>query len=886
MQLTAMPVHSTLPTSSVPALDPEAFDLLPKAFTPPASPSPQPCPGSGVSFLPDQRTAEGKLIKRFEDFRADPLFDECRREAGERLEELRLLSQQLGGRCDDRTDVLLSRVQRQLDLDGGRHFGVALPVVLGEGKRGLDEFCALMRQDTFDRGARRTALDNFVDELGACGPRAGLAMMRAPGLLRLAQGGLHAAFHQTVEHIVEQTLLQVWRDQDALRTHPLGHGMEPHGVQRLRTELGLPGGQDEDAYAGKGAVTPFMVANARSRLADQLDPAALAARLAADATSRLHSALRRDFAGDLDVIDPMQAEHGEIVQRQLDETNTRFGGIRFASIVAPRDADGDSCRITRDPTLIALDLMYRMSEMALCRPPVIRQIQRWMDDGGVVSLSHVRNQLFFIQHHGLGLPEPERSPVRIADLARLPEPGTAADFQTSAIGPWRERLAATVIAAASIDELMAFPREWVMDRSVATALLERLNPGERKAWLAARPLPAAAAAEIASISASLDEKQLKADAAARLRRLSAAFDKGDLASLDQAVQEMRTHDPAGLAKFLEKLLPGTEPLCAPATWAMARGESGKAELLLRTALELTQSQQLPEYRFEVLMTGALRPELFDEQASTQAWLTIASEARAAGLLGREKVREALAVKSTKGGSIELWSQDPGKAHRLTCWAELVGRAASQGLMDGHHAAEMLRGHPDRLPLPDALRNAQLPDAVAALLSGYVQAARHGGLPPGSLTALLRGDNLMPPYTFLATAVTADKIRDVKAFMSVAFVALQRKALPLEDYLQLVRDGAPGRPLLRTLCAKTPEMLGTYLDQLFIAAASGALPAKAVKKLLLARDVNRVPAIAGASVAHLARLHALVDDLRSEHRLSGWEAWRLKSAVSSAARRKR
>jgi hypothetical protein len=893
-----LPISSSLASAGAPL----TYGFLPEAFSrPAAAPSELASKPGGVSFQPPQSGAGGRPIHTFADFLNDPLFDRSTQEIVARLDELaRLAADHPAQRSVAPT---FRRFRDRLLRENGRYFDAALPALHGGGKRGLAEFCAMLKNESIDGDVRRTAVRELAAELDACAPRAGLALMRAPMALRMAQGGLHAELHQRIERNTEQALLQAWREAAKFGrwTTKWTTDMEPHGIQQLRRELELPGAADEDFIANARLIPRWLVPHARRRVEDLVDPVILAGQMAVDFMAELQVALRKSFKGDLGTIDPMRHKHLLCVQRELDGLNTRYGGVRMTSISQARDDDFTRSALVSDPALIALDLMREMHRRHLCPAPVIEPLVRWGSSTDAAVLSHVGGRIFFVEHPVPGLPDAERRPAAIADLARMAAPDST-DPQASANGDWRASLVSHLIAAAPHDELASFPASWIDNQKNATALLRRLGPEGRRSWLARGPLPEPSNTLVqqARPTVEQEETRLAADKAAREARragdlaaaqIHRALESGDSDSLDAALRALGPF-PKRLAALLQTQSQG---IGRPLHHVLASGHAASAALLIRAMEQLRVERHLSAREYATLLTGASSLPALAHPAALDVWLERMAKDVRAGWLDRSVAIKALTPSTRYGLGVSLWAHDSGAPECLRQWTDLVIRSARLGLVPSDEAVDILRGWKDETqptgrqssPLLRQLLRQGRHEAMAALLDGYAEAGRQGVVTGPGLMRLLQAKSDRNDVSLLQLAAeqsvnAQESDRVVQAFMSAALVARQRGALSSAEYLRLISEGDGGATVLRSLCAQPyPQRLGVYLKGLMSAAQSGVIPVADLTALLTATGADKTPVVAPSSEAHTTLMREWVQDLEALQAIDGKTARKLAAEITSA-----
>ncbi len=851
------------PTLTAPHLIPTAenFGLLPKAFAPPASTSAEP-PSDivHVSFRPPQTGANGRRIERFNDFRDDALYTHCAQQIADRMDELSQFASAQCGRQGPGVTQSLQAFKHKLLENALPYLGDALPVIHGPGKRGLDEFCELMRQPTIDASACRVTLQEFASKLDRCGPYIGTSMVRLPLALRLAQGGLHARHAQALEHVTEQTLVSLARAPRPNGSLPAA-GLEPHVVHQLRRELGLPGGEIEDRFAHPGLVSSRLIAQGRERLRQELHPSTMAGRLAIDALDELKAGLRNELGADLSMVDPMDA-HALPFQRALDALNERYGGIRARSLVQISDEDFTTGRITDDPSLLALDLREQMTRLGLAPPARQEPIASWAEADGHTDLCHVEDRIFFHSHRSRGRPDPELSSLSLAGLARVPDRPRHLQHPE----PWRASLAESVVESMPAQALSRLPLKWLLTEPLILRFLDRLPPATREQWLAREDLPANVRA-CATRWRALERERQEGE---WISTFKVALRDNDPIRLSEVTQQLLRNCPKHLAALLESGI-----LDKP----LSRGESVSAEVLLGALHMLAQDGILERDSYKRILRRALTDEALTHEPTRTSWLHAVKAAEKDRLLSAEDAPDPILRPGRYGVPSSHWIRSPLPSGALRGWASLVSKAASLGILErGRVLREFWAAKPHETR-GDILSNE--PWRLAELMTGWLEAARDGTLNGAALMDLMTSGGAMDDLL-----LRAPRDKTLAAFMDVAIVATREKLLSPKQFLQLVAPGDPAR-LPATWAAVGQlghgENAAFYLRKLVVAAVTGVLPVETFTAMLTGKDKHQRRAIAGAGKGATTLLVETIDDLRVNQLLTPAQARRLHEQILKAVR---
>lgn len=467
------------PASVTPFLA-DASDLFPpSAFdAPPVNRPPPEPPADWISFPPPDGPSS------FEAFRRSPLFERARAQILDRTAD-----------CEAFTRAHFSQREAEQMLDGFqgfRHhlthedgdafFTQGLPTLYGYGKRHFDGFCLRLAQDDLDLDQRKTALRELAHQLHFCGS-SGPAFLNAYLMLDRAQGGLHSEFHDALLMRMD-ALLTAFVNQDPPGSDPSPEAvlarqnwrrqMEVHMVNRLKLELGLPGGNPADRFSfGTNIHHPEQVPRCKAFLKQHLRPTVLARDLAERYVARLREALPaplREPDADLsDATDLIRPVHTRL--------NATFGPVALHHLLAEDEATGQT-RWHSDVALVALDVLDALEELGLVVRPTPIALMHSIAQDCHWELLHVDWQLFFIQERWP--PATEAAPVPVPVQLRHLQRGVETSPGRSPFRP----LVDAVLRSEPPARLMEIPPQWLTTQDQMRTQLQTLGSPRTVDWLA------------------------------------------------------------------------------------------------------------------------------------------------------------------------------------------------------------------------------------------------------------------------------------------------------------------------------------------------------------------------------------------------------------------
>ncbi len=457
----------------------EVPDLFPPdAFEPPpvTRPPPDP-PADWISFPPKDGPSH------FDDFRRSPLFERTRAQILDRVGECEAFarahsSQREAEQILDGFDTFRRNL---LQGDGEAFFTQGLPTLYGYGKRHFDGFCLRLAQDDLNLEQRKTALRELAQQLHLCGST-GPAFLTAYLMLDRAQGGLRSEFHDALLMRMEALLID-FVNQDPPGSDPSPEAvlkrqhwrrqMEVHMVNRLKLELGLPGGNPADSFSfGSNIYAPEQLPRCKAFLKQHLRPTVLARDLAERYVARLQDALPeplRDPQADLSEATPL-------IGPAHTQLNASFGSIGLHHLLSEDDATGQ-VRWNSDVTLVALDVLHELETLGLVVRTEPMALMHSVATTWEWELLHVDWKLFFVNERWPPATEVAPVPVQLRHLRSMVETSPPGSSTVNT-------LVDAVLQSEPPDRLMDILPEWLGTEGQMRAQLQTLGGRRSMEWLA------------------------------------------------------------------------------------------------------------------------------------------------------------------------------------------------------------------------------------------------------------------------------------------------------------------------------------------------------------------------------------------------------------------
>lgn len=451
------------------------------SFQPPPVLAPPVPPDDWVSFHP--LDAEGPAS--FDAFRASPTFRLAMQQFLDRIADCNAFARRHFQ--DPDTTVILDLFkgfgERLTAGDGEPHFGDALAQLYSRGKLHFDRFCLRLAQDDLDLHHRKQVLRELAFQLHACRAQ-GPAFEEAACRLDRKPGGLQGEFHELLLMRTEALLREVINrpqpgvppsSAEAQRRLLRIQSMEVHMVNRLRLELGLPGGDPHDRFvAADSLVTPQQILDCRRLLLQELRPVTLARDLAEQYVATLRSSLPAALqAPDADLSD-----HTPEVDRAQQRMEATFGKVPLDHLL-DYDADTDRTGWLNDVSLVASDLLGQLERQGLIVPQPRGSLLREPGPNGYWELMQVDWRLFLTEESTRLEGPRQQVPVQLRQaltwLSHMP-----------LMGPLPP-LVDAVIASNPRQDLLNIPTSWLMDDERCAAFCRRLGEHHLLGWLQQRP---------------------------------------------------------------------------------------------------------------------------------------------------------------------------------------------------------------------------------------------------------------------------------------------------------------------------------------------------------------------------------------------------------------
>ncbi|MBB3197055.1 hypothetical protein [Roseateles terrae] len=448
---------------------------LPPQLAPPVPPK------AWVSYHP--MDADGPAS--FREFRASPAFGQALQQFLDRIADCEAFTRTHFSPRE--ASVMLEYFHtfrtRLTDGNGEPHFGDALPQLYSRGKLHFDRFCLRLAQDDLDLPQRKTVLRELAFHLRACRAQ-GPAFEEAARRLDRKPGGLQGEFHELLMMHTDALLREVInRPAPGLVLSPAQaqdrlqhlHSMEVHMVNRLRLELGLPGGDRNDRFVlADSLVTPSQIEASRRLLHQQLRPAALARELA----GRYMEQLREMLPVALRAPDADLSEHTGEIDRAQQRMEATFGKVALDHLLE-YDIKTERTGWLQDLSLVAYDLLGSLERQGLIVPQPRGSLMRGSTGNAYWELMQVDWRLFLTEEY-----------------ERLDGPRRQTAVQLSHALGWLDQMPAmnpvpalvdAVLASSRKEDLLYLPRTWLMDESRCAAFCRRLGEDTLVQWLERNP---------------------------------------------------------------------------------------------------------------------------------------------------------------------------------------------------------------------------------------------------------------------------------------------------------------------------------------------------------------------------------------------------------------
>ncbi len=214
---------------------------------------------------------------------------------------------------------------------------------------------------------RRTLLVDLAKGLAHCGLRIRVELQQACQRLIGFQGALPQTVRRAFERQVEDVIHRLVGERG--REDPVRHALDVHFLADIQQGLALK----PAAWGGAARSSPRfieLIDACRRELTAKVTPNALSMVLAAEALEAVRAGLHA-LAGDaLNLGENRQ--HLNRLQRLVGDLSSRYGPLRAESFV---ELDDEALpQLTRDPTLIALDIRRGMASHGVAGPVFLDEV--------------------------------------------------------------------------------------------------------------------------------------------------------------------------------------------------------------------------------------------------------------------------------------------------------------------------------------------------------------------------------------------------------------------------------------------------------------------------------------------------------------------------------
>lgn len=366
------------------------------------------------------------------------------------------------------------------DRHGDPHVGEKMALLFGDAKRAMDRFCQRLFQEQLPLEFRRARLRELASALPTCQAN-GPAFLRAAHDMDIPPEGLHGAFWNVFTQRADDALRRVFQ-----REHPDAHSqqaMEVHGVNRLRLEYGLPGGDPTDVHSlGADLFNSGHRRQHERALRQALNPVQVAEDLADRYWQSLGTQLPAPIAPHAARADV--GDHMPAIQDAVAALNVALTPVPLDSLLALDEAT-DEVHWQSGSSLLSLELLQALERDNLVVAQPRDTVWSMTDAQSRRELKQVGTRagsgLFHILETLDGQPNPSRRPVRVDDLLLLERSGHAlqpADWAS---------LVTTALQEDAPEHLRQVPPRWLTSPMPCQSWLRRLGPDDWGQWLKDHP---------------------------------------------------------------------------------------------------------------------------------------------------------------------------------------------------------------------------------------------------------------------------------------------------------------------------------------------------------------------------------------------------------------
>ncbi len=840
-----------------------APDLYPpQAFDVPASSVPAPPPRA------DWRSYDGPyqvLSPEYQDFRESPAFLQVHRQILDRIQDIETFARRHSPpaefvQCADGLNTFRLRL-----IDHGESFaGDRMPLLYGPGKRALDQVCQRLLQDELPLDFRRKHLREMCHQLQLC-------MATGPAFLQTAQAlsvnphGLRSAFLEVVQAHADEVLQRAYRKEHKFEAPDIRDSREVHGVNRMRLEYGLPGGNSWDGHSF--ATSLFEPHRQRSHimtLRQALNPCKVAERLAdrylAELSNRLPTRVpERSSRQDLN---PFFTDISEAVAA----TNEVLTPVPMLSLMEEDEATG-ACYWRRDPSLLQREVLLNLEKEGLVMPRPRVELSDHREGHSGWTLEAVDGYLYYVLMFSKLQPEPQALPVGINHLLALEREqraraspqsaatsvGAGSNAGASAPTPLLPyRLLNNVLENASPEDLARIPARWLTDGTHLEVWLRRISRPAFELWLKAHP-PARLPAPVTlpSLACSLTEAK-RAD-----------LIKALLNSLPNALHDTRLVGPAAEAMAWPSLTSSDvldvwhQHLCnafptlpadavvsvfcskerpRPLSMAICVNEGVHLRRMLEL-LSLAQSRQLiPPQTLEHALFDGIQDAMEHGKLDS---LTVVAEfllkATAQGLIGPTEVEVFLRGEHPGQGCLEALMS--GQSDCVHWYFDLIQQLHANGALSSERLAALVAEPSTQNAVASyrAIANGQS-EALRAFLNRLTETTAQGRLDPALLKRQLTCDG--PSESGLHVLVRREYPASLEVWREAVRDAQRAGVISPSDVRDLISGHLfSGVPLMQNLLRRPDghDSLNAWTDTVGWLLKEGALTASDIVALLRSDD---------------------------------------------------
>lgn len=428
---------------------------------------------SSISYSADRYRSHAEFCQ-------SPDFERYRQEVRESLDFLVLF-------CSDHGVLDVEAVSRRFDTFFAHRFEEAYfhtqaSRIDGPGKRSLDNFCAMVRDDRFPLDKRIAGILDLSHGVVVCAPVSVANLVSAARDLALSIGGLKGLLWKLKEdharQILRREMAAKFGREERYRNN------ESHDINALWNLIADTMGFKQLDDSGRKMDAAF-VAACRDKVLAALTPDRLAGLVAEQCRDRFASELAiygKPASGEC-TAEMMEAFSG-VIHAVGDALGLDGDTLELHAFVALDDDMPPRYVIRTDASLIARAVLRGMhTEQLLVDVPVNRG--EWLDDRGDrhALFTYGSEAAWQAQLTGMESDEHGWSPRLTSDLI------TVSDLLAWSSAPGREREAPPAAAlrqairCSGVDDLANVPQHWLVDAGSVVLLLDRLGEQQARQFL-------------------------------------------------------------------------------------------------------------------------------------------------------------------------------------------------------------------------------------------------------------------------------------------------------------------------------------------------------------------------------------------------------------------